>query len=73
MSGVPSGLMNGFWRADGPPNQGQYPQTLYFAEAGPRREACIGTGAHTRDWTTPDVSALPNELICRWAIFIDTA
>jgi hypothetical protein len=54
-----------YHRTDGTGGSGQYPQAIYWADSGPRREACIGAGAHTRYWddTAPDVADILNELI----------
>jgi hypothetical protein len=52
-------------RTNGPLDKGQYPQEICIVSSGPREEACIGAGAHTRYWddTAPDVADLLNKLI----------
>jgi len=54
-----------YYRTDGAHGSGAYPQPIYIATAGPRSEACIGAGAHTRYWddTAPDVSEFLDKLI----------
>jgi hypothetical protein len=54
-----------YHRTDGTGGSGQYPQAIYWARSGPREEACIGAGAHTRYWddTAPDVADILNGLI----------
>jgi len=54
-----------YQRTAGPAAEGRYPQPIYSATAGPRREMCIGAGAHTHYWddTAPDVAEQLNSLI----------
>jgi hypothetical protein len=54
-----------YYRTAGGPDQGRYPEPIHFATEGPRREMCIGAGAHTHYWddTAPDVAEQLNLLI----------
>jgi hypothetical protein len=54
-----------YYRTAKGPDHGRYPDPIHVAAQGPRREMCVGAGAHTHYWddTAPDVAEQLNRLI----------